>query len=90
MTDEREALRSEIASKQKNLNVESVQNASVMTTSTPETNDKSKGLFDDEEDDDLFSTASKPVKPPSEPLLGSAKKVNERSFLRIVAYRTTR
>ncbi|XP_058798481.1 WASH complex subunit 2 isoform X2 [Phymastichus coffea] len=72
--DEKEVLRSEIINKQKNFNVEAVQNVSAMTTSTPETNERMKGLFGDEEDDNLFSSASKQIKSSEEPLLRSVKK----------------
>lgn len=73
---EREKIRSEVASTQKNLRIENVQNISTMTTSTPETNDKAKGLFEDEEDDDLFGSVSKQIKTPDASSSASSKKVN--------------
>lgn len=74
-TAEREPVRSEIANKQKHLDVENVQNTSTMATSTPETNDKGKGLFEDE-DDDLFGAAAKQAKPSDTSSTSSTKKVN--------------
>ncbi|OXU28146.1 hypothetical protein TSAR_006961 [Trichomalopsis sarcophagae] len=71
---EREKIRSEVASTLKNPHVENVQNISTMTTSTPETNDKAKGLFEDEEDDDLFGSASKQIRTPDTSSSASSKK----------------
>ena len=48
-----------------------------MTTSTPETNDQGKGLFSDEDDDDLFASTTKQVKSPDTSSSGPAKKVNK-------------
>ncbi|XP_014218671.1 WASH complex subunit 2 [Copidosoma floridanum] len=61
---EREAVKSDVMNKQ-HLKVDST---STITTSTPEMNDKGKGLFeDDDDDDDLFNTAAKEFKLPDNP-----------------------
>lgn len=78
---EREAIKSEIVNKQKHLSVANDQNSSNMTTSTPDVNDRGKGLFEDEDDDDLFKTTAKQVKPPDAPLSGSTKKVKSTEII---------
>ena len=72
-----QATKTEVSNKQKNLNVENVQNISTMKTSTPETNDKNKIVFEDEDGaSDLFRAASKPSNSVDDVSFGGAKKVS--------------
>lgn len=53
-----------------------MQNTIIVSGNTPEMNDKGKNLFEDDDDDDLFKSSAKQVKPTLESTLqGSAKKV---------------
>ncbi|XP_011496087.1 PREDICTED: WASH complex subunit FAM21-like [Ceratosolen solmsi marchali] len=60
-----EIIRSEVISKQKNLNTENTQNISNITTSTSEINDKVKDLFEEQKQDDIFKIDTKKIQSPN-------------------------